>query len=237
MKKIMLGALLALISTSPLWADEGEQKVRAALQQLAPGLPVDSIHKSPAEGLYEVAFGAEVIYVTADGKYLLQGSLIDTATRANLTENARATGRKKILDTLPESEMVVFAPKEVKHTVTVFTDIDCGYCRKLHDEMDSYHAQGIKIRYVAYPRAGVGSGSYDKAVAVWCAEDQQAAMTRAKAGQPVESKDCDNPVEKQYQTARALNLSGTPALFLESGELVPGYVSADRLSQMLQDKN
>jgi thiol:disulfide interchange protein DsbC len=235
MRKFLFGVLAMMVVALPVVADEAEDKVREAVLRLAPNLTVDSIKPSPVPGLYEVAFGTEIIYVSQDGKYLIQGSVIETATRSNLTEQAKGAGRAKILETLSEDDMVVFAPKEVKHTVTVFTDIDCGYCRKLHGEMEKYNALGIKIRYAAYPRAGLDSASFDKAESVWCAEDRQAAMTTAKAGQMVPAKRCDSPVKNQYLAGRALGLSGTPALFLENGQLVPGYVPADELLKMLEE--
>ncbi len=238
--------MLALLISGAALADDAENDIRQAMSKLAPDLQLDSVKASPIEGLYEVVFGSEVIYLSSDGKYLIQGSIIETATRKNLTEEARSSGRTKLLNSLKDDDMVIFAPKdkETKHIVTVFTDIDCGYCRKLHDEMDAYNALGIAIRYVAYPRAGVGSAAFKKAEIVWCAEDKLSAMTIAKAGksldQKVESgeivlkKDCVSPVRDQYMISRALNLSGTPALFLESGELIPGYVSAERLIESLE---
>ena len=129
---------------------------------------------------------------------------------------------------------MVFAPeKEVKHTISVFTDIDCGYCRKLHQEMAEYNKHGIKVRYLAYPRAGVGSEAYEKAVSVWCADDRQKAMTAAKTGGELKQKTCDNPVEAQFMLGQQLGISGTPALMLEDGQIFPGYVPADRLITML----
>ena len=241
----MLVAMLALLVGSTAIADvDAESNVRQAMSQLAPGLKIDSIKASPVSGLYEVIFGSEVIYLSSDGKHLIQGSIIETATRKNLTEDARSAGRMKVLNGLKEESMVVFAPEETKYTVTVFTDIDCGYCRKLHEEMNKYNELGIKIRYMAYPRAGIGSSAFDKAETVWCAEDKQSAMTMAKAGMSLDAKvksgdivlekDCVSPVNDHYMTARALNLSGTPALFLESGELIPGYVPAERLIEQLK---
>ncbi len=242
--KRMLLAMLALLISGVTLADDAENDIRQAMSKLAPDLTLDSVKASPIEGLYEVVFGSEVIYLSSDGKYLIQGSIIETATRKNLTEDARSMGRTKLLNSLKDEDMVIFAPEKTKHIVTVFTDIDCGYCRKLHDEMDAYNALGIAIRYVAYPRAGVGSAAFNKAEIVWCAEDKLNAMTIAKAGKSLDKKiesgeivlkkDCISPVSDQYMLSRALNLSGTPALFLESGELIPGYVSAERLIETLE---
>jgi thiol:disulfide interchange protein DsbC len=129
---------------------------------------------------------------------------------------------------------VIFAPDKPKHTVTVFTDIDCGYCRKLHREIDGYLKAGIRVRYLFFPRAGLGSESFNEAVSVWCAADRQQAMTDAKAGKPIEAKTCENPVIDHMQLGESLQISGTPAIVLESGDLVPGYVPAERLAAMLQ---
>jgi thiol:disulfide interchange protein DsbC len=132
--------------------------------------------------------------------------------------------------------MVIYAPEEARHTVTVFTDIDCGFCRRLHAEMDQYHAQGIAIRYLFYPRAGIGSDSYAKAVSVWCADDRKGAMDDAKAGKSVPAKSCENPVEEHYELGQQMRLQGTPALVLADGEVVPGYVPADKLRRALDQR-
>ena len=132
--------------------------------------------------------------------------------------------------------MVVFSPEKYDHTVTVFTDIDCGYCRKLHNEMNGYHDNGIRVRYMFFPRAGVGSDSYQKAVSVWCADDRNEAMTQAKQGRPLPEKQCENPVREELLLGRLLGVNGTPAIFLESGEMIPGYVPPDKLKAILKDR-
>jgi len=132
--------------------------------------------------------------------------------------------------------MLIFAPKDYKYTVTVFTDIDCGYCRKLHAEIDQYNAKGIRVRYLMFPRAGVGSPSYQKAVNVWCADDRNQALTRSKAGETLEEKQCKNPVADEYALGQMVGVTGTPAIFLADGELVPGYVPADRMESILKEK-
>jgi len=144
----------------------------------------------------------------------------------------------KLIAGLDETKMIVFSPEEVKYTVTVFTDIDCPYCRKLHDEMEAYNKLGISIRYLAYPRAGVGSKSYDKIVAAWCSKDPKAAITLAKAGKEIkkELEDCNDPVREHMDLVRVLGVTGTPALIFEDGTLVPGYVPAQRLITMLEEK-
>ena len=236
MKKLFL-ALCALLIIGAVQAQdvdtETEQKIRNSLAVLLPGLQPDTIRTTPLENLYEVAFGMRVVYLTGDGRFLMQGKLIDLETRTEITEERLAELKLGALSELKEDQMVTYGPTDAKHTVTVFTDIDCGFCRKLHSEMDQYNKNGIRIRYLFYPRAGLGSESYDKAVSVWCADDRKSAMDTAKAGGSVPSKTCDNPVAEHHALGQAMRISGTPALILEDGETLPGYVPADKLREAL----
>jgi thiol:disulfide interchange protein DsbC len=215
-------------------ADNAE--VEKNLQAVMPGITFDSLRALDNTGLYETVINGEILYFSADGRYAFQGDVIALETRENITENQRLKLRKEKLASLNETEMIVYEPEETKHTLTVFTDIDCGYCRKLHNQMDDYNKLGIRIRYMAFPRAGIDSDSYDKAENVWCAEDRKQAMTDAKNGKTVNSKNCSTPVKAQYQVGRQLGVQGTPALFLESGEMLPGYVPPARLKQLLDEK-
>ncbi len=194
--------------------------------------PPDSIAESQIAGLYQVMYGTELVYLSADGKYFISGDLLNLQTRENLSEVAQRSVRKKMMEAA-KTTPVVFKAKDEKHVLKVFTDIDCGYCAKLHREMDEINEKGITVEYLAFPRAGVGSPSYDKIVSVWCADDQQLAMTKAKNRQKIAAKKCDNPVKQQYQLGQALGVNGTPALLTESGQLIPGYMPADRLAAML----
>ncbi len=194
----------------------------------------DAVSATKVPGLYEVTFGSQIVYLSEDGRYAVRGDLIDLASLENLTDARREGLRLAAVDAVGEDNMVIFEPEgEVRHTVTVFTDIDCGYCRKLHREMASYLDEGIRVRYLAFPRAGIGSESYQKAVSVWCSEDTRDAMTRAKRGEDVGSLSCPNPVAQHYQLGRELGVTGTPSLVLESGRLMPGYLPATRLAQIL----
>ena len=205
-------------------SDEVVEKLKAKLTKLIPGEEPSSITESPAKGLYEVIYGTDVFYVHEDGKYLLQGDLIDVDTRTNLTSEAKNSGRKEAMKAVTDDKTIVFAPKEkAKHTITVFTDIDCPYCRKMHNDMKGYNDAGIAIRYMLYPRAGVKSPSYDKAVSVWCADDRKDALTKAKNDEEIEAKTCDNPVKDHMAMAHEIGVTGTPAIVLESGQLIPGY--------------
>jgi len=192
----------------------------------------DSVAESQIPGLYQVMYGTEIVYLSADGQYFISGDLLNLKTRENLSEVAQRGVRKKMVDAL-EIEPVRFKAKDEKHVLRIFTDIDCGYCAKLHREMEQINAKGITVEYLAFPRAGIGSPSYDKIVSVWCADDQQDAMTKSKARQSVPSKTCSNPVKDHYQLGQGLGVNGTPALLTESGQLIPGYVPADRLITML----
>jgi thiol:disulfide interchange protein DsbC len=141
--------------------------------------------------------------------------------------------RKAALDKIGEQDMIVFKAPNSKYTVSVFTDIDCGYCRKLHSEIDQYLAQGITVRYLFFPRAGKGSESYNKAVAVWCAADKNKALTAAKKGDAFDIKSCDNPVDKHMQLGEDFGMTGTPMIVTAKGNILPGYVPAAQLAKVL----
>jgi len=215
-------------------ADNAEMKSK--LEAMMPGITIDSIQPLDNTGLFEAVINGEIIYFSEDARYVFQGDVIALETRDNITENKRVTLRKETLASLNEADMIVYEPKKTQHTLTVFTDIDCGYCRKLHMQMAEYNELGIRIRYMAYPRAGVDSESFVKAEQVWCADDRKQAMTDAKNGISVNSKSCDSPVKDQYRTGGQLGVSGTPALFLESGEMLPGYVPPQRLKKILDER-
>jgi thiol:disulfide interchange protein DsbC len=184
-----------------------------------------------------VQLGSRLFYISNDGKYLMQGSLIDMETRVDLSEERRKQIRAEAIDELGVDNMIVFPAKATKHEVTVFTDIDCTYCRKLHREIEQYNARGITVRYVMYPRSGINTPSYDKAVAVWCEDNRQEAMTRAKAGETLTgSRDCKNPVKEHMKLGETMGLRGTPAIVLTDGEMLPGYVPADKLAMALDSK-
>ena len=198
----------------------------------------DKINKTPVNGLYEVMYGPRLVYVTEDGRFLIQGNIIDMQTRENITEPRMMAAKIEAVEAVGVENMVVYSPAEgtaVKHRINVFTDIDCGYCRKLHAEMADYNKEGIEVRYLFYPRAGRGTESYKKALRVWCAKDRRAAMDIAMAGDPVpkSSSDCQNPVDDHMTLGAMVGVTGTPALVLDNGKLLPGYVPAKRLIKLL----
>src|SRR5690606_8612614 len=182
MTRLLAGALLGIVSCAALAADKSEDAVRTAIQSLVPGASIDSISESVLPGFYEVVIGGQIAYVSGDGKYLVQGSIYDIQGKTDLTAASRAVLRREALSAVPDAKRIVFSPATPKHTLSVFTDIDCGYCRRKHQQIAEYNQLGIAVEYLFFPRAGIGSESYDKAVNVWCAADRKDALTAAKAG-------------------------------------------------------
>jgi len=224
--------LLVAVSVTAL-ADEDYSAVEEQIRSLAPNAKSIAISETPVEGILMVQVNGDIVYATADGKYLIQGRLVDMKTREDLTETAKAELRKDLMAEIDPSKQITFAPKDPVYDLTVFTDVDCGYCRKLHSQIDEYNKQGIAIHYMAFPRAGIGSRSYEKAVSVWCAADPQEALTQAKLGADPAPAQCDNPVAEQYQLGMELGVTGTPALLTSSGQLIPGYVPPEQLRERL----
>jgi thiol:disulfide interchange protein DsbC len=233
MKAILLA--ISCLSVQPLLAagDEVSDKLRSQLAKLIPDHQPSYIKAAPLPGFYEVAYGAQIVYLSADGRYVLQGSILDLEAKADLTEQARGGIRKAMLAKEDEKSMIVFSPAKPKHTVTVFTDVDCGYCRAMHREIAAYNAQGIKVRYLMFPRGGEDSAGYKTAINVWCAADRNKALTKAKQGSKVEKKTCDNPIDDQLELGIDLGVRGTPTMVLENGELLVGYKSPSELALLL----
>jgi thiol:disulfide interchange protein DsbC len=200
-----------------------------------PGTRPEDLRQSPVPGLYELTRGTEVAYVTTDGKYAISGDLYDIPANENLTEEHRRDLRAKELAAIPESQMVIFGPKDPKYTVTVFTDVDCGYCRRLHSQIADYNRLGIRVRYLFYPRTGPNTESWTKAEQVWCSDNRNEALTQAKLGQELKSKPCaNNPVARDYELGRNFDLQGTPAIVMPNGELLPGYMPPQVLAERLR---
>jgi thiol:disulfide interchange protein DsbC len=234
-KRVVLTSLtaLALAASAVVLADEAAT-IRAALAKVLPDFKPTSVKATPMEGLYEVEIGPQVMFVTGDGRYLIDGAIVDLETRENIAESAQSRARLRAIDQIGEDNMVTFEAASPEHTITVFTDIDCGYCRKLHGQIQAYNDAGISVHYLFYPRAGEKSESFEKAVSVWCADDRQDAMTRAKAGEKMPKRDCTNPVVQHMKLGQLMGIRGTPAIVLDSGEMVPGYVEPKRLAGLLE---
>jgi thiol:disulfide interchange protein DsbC len=204
------------------------------------GIEASDISDSPVPGIYQVAVGASVAYVTADGRYIIRGDIYDAETSANVTEETRAAARVEMLEAVDPKTMIVFKPAngQVKHTIHIFTDIDCGYCRQFHREIDKVTALGIEVHYLFYPRTGPDTESWAKADQVWCAPNRNTALTRAKLGGEIpEVPACSTPVEAQYELGRRIGVRGTPAIFSYPGELIGGYLPPATLAKVLDDPN
>lgn len=208
--------------------------VIAKLSAALGGVSESSIKPAPMPGWYEVARGSAIGYVSEDGKFLIDGDLIDLQSKVNLTDKRRSQWRKDSVALIDESKMIIFEPEKVKHTVTVFTDVDCGYCRKLHAEMKDYMDEGIRIRYVFYPLRGEQAKSFKTAENVWCSEDRHEALTLAKQGKEIKAEACENPVAMHLQTGMKIGIRGTPGLVTEDGKLLPGYMPAKTLLAELE---
>lgn len=222
-------------------ADERVDEIKLKLSAVVAPQNILGVTESPMPGLMEVQLrGGKLLYTSEDGEFVIDGSLYQMANgRAINIQQQRINElmqpkRVSAIESLTEDDLVTFKAKgETKATIYAFTDVDCGYCRKLHREMASYNEKGIEVRYLAYPRAGVGSGSYKKLVSIWCSDNPLQAMTMAKAGKPIESKTCSNPVAKQYAMGGEVGVTGTPSLMTVDGRLLPGYMPADRLANAL----
>jgi thiol:disulfide interchange protein DsbC len=211
---------------------------RALIAAKLPGVKLTDVTASPVAGLYEVNLDGSLAYVTADGKYLISGDLYDVGSRTNLTDVRRSATRMQMLASMKEDQMIVFSPKTVKHTITVFTDVDCTYCRKLHSQIAEINKLGIRVRYVAYPRSGPGSDTWQRMEAVWCAKDRNVAFTQAQLGGNVErSAKCgSNPVAKQFALGESFGVRGTPSIVTETGELIGSYLPPDQLAAVLDGR-
>ena len=236
--RLVTGAAAAAIGLSLLAAGvavaEGmTPEVRAQLVERLEVKP-DEIRPSLVPGLYEVAAGTEVGYVSADGRFYIDGDLFDVGTRTNLTDKRRLAARAALIKDVPDDQTVVFSPKGYKYTVNVFTDMDCSYCRKLHSEIVELNRLGVRVRYLMYPRTGPGTESWKKAEAVWCSADRRDALTRAKRGEAVTAPACSNPVQQQYELGRAIGIRGTPGIITDKGQYITGYLPAQQLVDRLK---
>ena len=236
MKNLIIRTLLAaapLLLLSPAQAGPKED-----IAAMVPGLTADDVTESPIPGVYEVVVGGQIVYITGDKRYLLKGEIVDLSTNESVTESRRSSVRLQQMAQVKESEMIIFEPENPKHTITVFTDIDCGYCRKLHQEMDQMQALGIRVRYMFYPRMGPGSEGWAKAEAVWCSDDRQQALTDAKLGKKIDAPSCGaTPVAAEYEMGNRIGVRGTPAIMTEDGSLLPGYVPAAELAAYLERRS
>lgn len=234
MQKYMIWTLLPLGVALGAAAEDVSKDERARIAEQLPAVGVEDISASPVEGIYEISLGPQVAYISADGRYLFTGDIIDLKTQRNLTDARRNGARLHALSDIGRSQMIVFSPaQKPKHTITVFTDIDCGYCRKLHSEMSQLNALGIEVQYMFYPRSGPDTESWKKAADVWCADNRNEALTLAKLGKSIEHRQCQTPLSTHYEMAQMVGLRGTPAIVTEDGTLLSGYLPARDLAAHL----
>ena len=233
--------LCTLLVTGNLVADarmdlKELESVRANISVLLPDNEIGAIRQSVIPGLYEVAIEQQILYISGDGRYLFRGELVDLEQQKSLTAPRLQTLKLNALERLGTAKMIIFKPEKVKHSVTIFTDIDCAFCRKLHQERKTYLARGIQLQYLFYPRAGQRSASYHKAVSVWCADNRLQALTKAKQGKKLESQYCEHPIDEHIKLAGQMGISSAPVLLLDTGELLPTYLPAEQLQAVLKDR-
>ena len=217
-----------------IFLSSDELTIRNSIEKILPkGSQIESIQESSIAGLYAVYYGdLEPIYVSEDGNFFIYGNIfkINKNSILNITDIEISKRRSLILSNLVSSELISFKSSNEKHVVTVFTDVDCGYCRKLHNQIKEYNKLGITINYAAFPRSGLGSDSFMKMVGAWCSENMKLSLTKLKNNKEVSVNFCDNqPVSKHYAIGNKLGVTGTPAIFSSDGRLFPGYLSPEDL--------
>ncbi|MGH8371839.1 MAG: DsbC family protein [Gammaproteobacteria bacterium] len=213
-------------------ADDSNAVIARLARQL--GVKSTEIAPAPIPGLYRILLGPQVAYVSADGRYFLRGDIIDLKSGNNLTVAERDQARLSYMDKLGDADMIVFTPAHTKRSITVLTDIDCDYCRMLEQDRPALNALGVEVRYLFYPRDGVGTASWNKAVSVWCAKNHKIAFTDAMHGQPIKKLQCNAaPVAAGYEFGRLLGINGTPAIITDRGQMIDGYIPLDALASVL----
>ncbi|MDJ0909932.1 MAG: DsbC family protein [Woeseiaceae bacterium] len=230
----------AIVSALLLTATAHAETLEEARERLAAGFDIiepQHVDVSPVPGWYQIQKGSIIAYISDDGRYLLQGDLIDLDAQINLSSIARDEGRRDMMAQLSDDEVITFAPQEIRHTVTVFTDIGCTYCRRLHNQIEEYMAHGIAVRYVLYPRNGRASRDWNTSEDVWCATDRNHALTAAKLDRSFDTESCDSTmIEEHYALGQEVGLSGTPAIVLEDGTLIGGYMPPEQLALRLEQQ-
>ncbi len=208
-------------------AEKDVATLKQALAKRLPTIKVDSVSATPISGLYQVVVGSQVVYMDVNAEYMLDGDMVNLKTKKNYSEDAKAKIRLSVLNELGKENMLIYKPEKVEHQITVVTDIDCPYCRRLHEEVGEYLDNNVEVRYIFMPLKG--ESDRKKTESVWCADNKQDALDIAKAGGDVDPKTCDNPLDKQMDAARKLGVRGTPAIILEDGEMLPGYIPVKKL--------
>lgn len=237
MRKLFLSIFIAGGTLAPALATGPDAAFKEQLGRALPNTTIRAVRPTAIPGFYEVEVENQLVYVSTDGKYMLLGDVVDLKTRTNLTETWREQTAVRLLDEMGDKQMIVMGPAKPKRTITVFTDVDCPYCAKLHREVPELTKQGVKVRYLLFPRGGVGSETYRRSVAVWCAADRVKAVGIAKERGTLDMKTCTNPVEAHYKLGEQLGVNGTPTIYLDDGKKLGGYVPAPRLLSILGINN
>jgi thiol:disulfide interchange protein DsbC len=231
-------AVAAAPAMSPLPTSLSNSASEAALAAVAArieGAKVSELHPTPVPGIYEYRQGTAIAYVSEDGRFAFTGDMYRLKDKSNVTDERRREVRRELIGAVPESSMIIFSPKNPRYTVTVFTDVDCQYCRALHRQIADYNRLGIKIRYVSFPRSGPNTASWTKAEQVWCSPDRLGALTLAKMGELLPQAVCKvNPVAQEYALGLKLALPGTPGIVTANGDLLPGYLAPEQLLEALK---
>lgn len=234
MKKVVLGLVLALTTGSLAAAvSDDHTKLKAALAQV--GLKVNTVADSVIPGVQQVLTDKGLFFAANQGQFLIEGNIYDLTNKQLVNDKILQDVRKSGINAM-QSSVIEYKAKDEKHVVTVFTDTSCGYCRKLHNEMQTYLDQGITVRYLAFPRGGVSSETFNELQSIWCAKNPQQAMDKAKAGDKIAVAQCKNTVADQYNLGQSFGISGTPAIVLADGTLIPGYQPAAALAGTLNGR-
>ena len=228
--------IMAMLASSLASANDEERlaEIRKLVDEMFPNIEGEFVSFSPIEGWVTIQKGSIVAYMSEDGRYLMQGDLIDLDNNINLSENSRNHERGRLIGGIDDSQFITFSPDNVRHSIIVFTDIDCTYCRRMHAQIDDYLEQGIEVRYLLYPRNGPRGKSWSTSEKVWCASDRNSALTNAKLGREIDSVACDaKAVTNQYSLGRDVGLTGTPAIVFEDGTLLSGWMPPQALREQL----
>jgi len=222
---------------APEWELTLRNAINTSLGAITQGqLQVQEVRETQMPGLYELIMSSgEILLSDRTGQFLITGELYMTQAQGltNLTAQTRQVQVKGWIAGVPEDQMIIFSPENPQATITVFTDVDCTYCRRLHHDIEAINERGIAVRYMAYPRGGAESTAYPKMISVWCAPDRKLALTQAKNGQNLPDRDCQNTVLSHHALGNRIGITGTPAIILPDGTLVPGYMEVDRLSALV----
>ncbi len=230
-KPLLIMTLLVISSVSHATKDKYDD-LRKMISKTYPGLEISGIKESGVTDILEFNLGAQVLYVSKDGRFLFRGDIYDLTTQENITEKSEQISRVSRLEKFGEKNMLVYKAKDQKHFITVFTDIDCPYCRILHEEVKQYLKKGISVRYMFLPYKG--KKSFDKSVSVWCSKNPQKAMDSAKKGRRIRNVTCENPIEQHMDIGQEFGIRGTPAIILDNGEMVPGYRPVGIIEKILK---